>query len=129
MKTIINLTTDEATKVCSALAQYALDNGWSEDELEDSEVVAEYGGAVDVALKAMGIEVIIEGEEEVEEEEDYEDEDYEDKDEEDYEDEDEEDDEEEEDDEDEEDCDEMMPDEALKAIFRAIGDLMEGYGE
>lgn len=122
MKTIINLTTDEATKVCSALTQYALDNGWSDDELEDSEVIAEYGGAVDAALKAMGIEVIIEDdEEEEEEEEDYEDEDYED--------EDEDEDEEEEDDEDEEDCDEMMPDEALKAIFRAIGDLMEGYGE
>lgn len=113
MKTIINLTADEATKVCSALTQYAIANGWSVDELEESEVVAEYGGAVDAALKAMGIEVIIEKEEE--EEEDYEDEDYEDED--------------EEDEEDEEDCDEMMPDEALKAIFRAIGDLMEGYGE
>ena len=72
MNTKIELTVEEGLEVVDALREVALNHGWDEDELEDSDVIEEYAAAVDAALRAMGMEflVVIDDDDEEEEEED-----------------------------------------------------------
>ena len=80
----LNLSATEGRKILYALRDLALDNGWNEDELEESGVLAEYGAAIDAAMKAIGLTIDINPDEE-DDEEDFEEEDFEDNFEEDFE--------------------------------------------
>ena len=57
MKIMLNAT--EGRKVLDALVDVAVSNGWNEDELEESGVIEEYTTAVDAAMQAMGLELVI----------------------------------------------------------------------
>ena len=58
----VYLNSEEGLDVIDALRDCAVEQGWDEDELDDSGVVEEYVHAVDAALKAMGINVYIDPE-------------------------------------------------------------------
>jgi len=72
MKTSMTLTVVEGSKVATALAEAARDNGWDDDDI-NIELICEYAHALDKAMEALGIEFKIdpnlpcEEEEEVEE--------------------------------------------------------------
>lgn len=70
MKMNLNMNFEEGMNVVNALRECAINNGWDEDELDESGVMEEYTSAVDAALTAMGISVSIAGEPEVEDEDD-----------------------------------------------------------
>ena len=122
MKMNLSMSFEEGLKVIEALRKCAMDNGWDEDELEDSGVIEEYTAAADAALTALGISVTIaktpevENDDEDEEDDDFDLDDLDDLD--DYEDEDEED----EDDDDEDTCqDSLTPKDKLVACFMEAG--------
>lgn len=125
MKMNLSMSFEEGLKVIEALRKCAMDNGWDEDELEDSGVIEEYTAVADAALTALGISVAIaktpeaeaEDDDEDEEDDDFDLDDLDDLD--DYEDEDEED----EDDEDDEDTcqDSLTPKDKLVARFMEAG--------
>lgn len=62
MKMNLSLNFDEGMAVVDALRDCAIEQGWDENELEDSGVIEEYSKAVDAALKAMGINVSVDPE-------------------------------------------------------------------
>jgi hypothetical protein len=62
MKMNLSLNFDEGMAVVDALRDCAIEQGWDENELEDSGVIEEYSKAVDAALKAMGINVYVDTE-------------------------------------------------------------------
>lgn len=68
MKINLDMTFEEGKKIIEALRECAINNGWDEDELDESGVMEEYTSAVDAALTAMGISVDIATEPEVEDE-------------------------------------------------------------
>lgn len=77
MKMNLSMSFEEGLKVIEALRKCAMDNGWDEDELEDSGVIEEYTAAADAALTALGISVNIAKTPEVEDDdEDKEDDDF-----------------------------------------------------
>jgi len=80
MKMNLDMSFEEGQKVIDALRECAMENGWNEDELDESGVIEEYSSAVDAALTAMGISVNITSEPESESEsepvEEYDDSDY-----------------------------------------------------
>lgn len=66
MKMNLDMSFEEGLNVVNALRECAIENGWDEDELDESGVIEEYTSAVDAALTAMGISVSIASEPEVE---------------------------------------------------------------
>lgn len=66
MKMNLDMSFEEGLNVVNALRECAIENGWDEDELDESGVMEEYTAAVDAALTAMGISVSIASEPEVE---------------------------------------------------------------
>ena len=75
MKMNLELSFEEGMKVVNALRECAVQQGWNEDELDESGVLEEYTSAVDAALTAMGISVSIATEPEDDDEAEDEDED------------------------------------------------------
>lgn len=75
MKMNLSMSFEEGLKVIEALRKCAMDNGWDEDELEDSGVIEEYTAAADAALTALGISVNIAKTPEVKDDDDEDDED------------------------------------------------------
>lgn len=69
MKTTLSLSFEEGLEVIQAMRNVALESGWTEDELKDSDVIEEYSKVLDAALEAMGIEVNVSTEPSEEEEE------------------------------------------------------------
>lgn len=70
MKMNLDMSFEEGLNVVNALRECAIENGWDEDELDESGVIEEYTSAVDAALTAMGISVSIASEPEVEDDDD-----------------------------------------------------------
>ena len=70
MKMNLDMSFEEGLNVVNALRECAIENGWNEDELDESGVMEEYTAAVDAALTAMGISVSIASEPEVEDDDD-----------------------------------------------------------
>jgi hypothetical protein len=59
MKMTLKLSYEEGTAVLDALRKVAHDGGWSDDEIESSDVMDVYASVLDAALDALGIEVLI----------------------------------------------------------------------
>lgn len=76
MKMNLDMSFEEGLNVVNALRECAIENGWDEDELDESGVIEEYTSAVDAALTAMGISVSIASEPEVEDDDDSDDEEW-----------------------------------------------------
>ena len=71
MEIKLNLTFEDGMKVVEAMKKAAIETGWVAEELDENGVIEEYCRALDAALTAMGIEVCIAGEPEVEDENEY----------------------------------------------------------
>ena len=63
----LNLSATEGRKMLYTLRDFAIKRGWDEDELEESDVLAEYGAAIDAAMNAIGLTIEINPNEEDEE--------------------------------------------------------------
>lgn len=73
----LNLSATEGRKMVKAMCDLAIERGWEPDELEECGVIAEYGAVIDAAMKAIGLEIEIDpNEEDEDEDEEYADEDY-----------------------------------------------------
>jgi hypothetical protein len=71
MEMTLNLTFEDGLKVVEAMKNVAIDSGWDAEELSECGVIEEYSRVLDAALAAMGINVSIDGEPEVEDENKY----------------------------------------------------------
>ena len=58
MKTSMNLTIVEGSKVAAALAEAARDNGWDDDDI-NIDLICEYAHVLDKAMEVLGIELKI----------------------------------------------------------------------
>lgn len=75
----LNLSATEGRKMLCALRDLAIERGWNEDELEESDVLAEYGAAIDAAMNAIGLSIEINPDEEDDEDDfDFEEDNFED---------------------------------------------------
>lgn len=67
----LSLSATEGRKMLCALRDLAIERGWDEDELEESDVLAEYGAAIDAAMNAIGLSIEINPDEEDDDEDDF----------------------------------------------------------